>query len=374
MLELAPRVNLRPPATTKDKSKENCPPIHESDHSSIDIDAFLSDEDNEILQPGFTLSTPTSEDEVRPKTTPVPMETESKSKLSDRLLALRKDYKKTSVALAKADAHLNFTSSYQNSKKTPKGLRINVRCSAFLADQTNINHQFTETTEKAEQGYIKHLNTHYEKITTQLSQKKSLLQTTMNSLQTQATEQEKTTHLDMIEKTDNNVEKLSYEIGKRKRNKLSNISQPNPKRRRREETPTTTGATRNHETPLDQWTRPMVSHHTTQFSTPQLQPMQPTPALQPLLNMTLADILTGLQSPIQPPQIVAPCTPGNVRPPTLVHPGVGGLGRPPQLPQTAQQELGLYHTPPTGARPPRPTRPTRPNHGRRGRLPTQHPR
>ena len=66
----------------------------------------------------------------------------------------RFSHKKTSVALAKADTHLNFTSSCQNSKKMPKGLRINVRCSAFLADQTDINHQFTETTEKAEQGYI----------------------------------------------------------------------------------------------------------------------------------------------------------------------------------------------------------------------------
>ena len=53
------------------------------------------------------------------------------TRVMDRLLSLRQDYTKTSVALVKADAHLNFVSTCQTNKKTPKGLRVGVQCPAF---------------------------------------------------------------------------------------------------------------------------------------------------------------------------------------------------------------------------------------------------
>ena len=180
MKELAPRVHVRPPATTRKKpnpSKENRPPTHTTDgrniehssieHSSIDIDAFLSEEEDNILDSAFTLSTPNSQDEIRSKNpSSIPMETDVDA--ADRLLSLRRDYKKTSVSFAKANSHLNFVSSCQTTKKTPKGLRVGIRCSAFLADQTNVQQQFSETTTKAEHGYVHHLNTHYENVIVQL--------------------------------------------------------------------------------------------------------------------------------------------------------------------------------------------------------------
>ncbi len=49
---------------------------------------------------------------------------------------LRKGYKKTTVAMAKARAHLN---SVQRSTKPPRvGLKVNVRCSAFLSDLSDV--------------------------------------------------------------------------------------------------------------------------------------------------------------------------------------------------------------------------------------------
>ena len=293
--------------------------------------------------------------------------------VADRLLSLRRDYKKTSVSLAKANSHLNFVSSCQTTKKTPKGLRVGIRCSAFLADQTNVQQQFSETTTKAEHGYVHHLNTHYENVIVQLSQKKALLQDTMSTVQAQATPEEKENHLAMLEKTDTNINKLSNDLGKRKQKKLSTISMPNQKRRRTEQP--TPEQRRNTRSRVDSEERgpqrqtSMVSH-----MTPQPPTTQPPPALQPLLHLTVADLLAGLQSP-QPPQIVhANCTSGNVQPPPLTHPGVGSLGRPPQLPQAAQQGYGLmYNTPLTEAQPPQLSNRISRNFARRGRLFPQHP-
>ena len=60
----------------------------------------------------------------------------------------------TYVALTKAKSHLSFVSSCKEKGQAPKGLQVNVRCSAFMADMTNIQKHFTETTKEAETGYV----------------------------------------------------------------------------------------------------------------------------------------------------------------------------------------------------------------------------
>ena len=187
----------------------------------------------------------------------------------------------------------------------------------------------------------------------------------------------------MLEKTDQNVQKLSIELGKRKQKKLSSISQPNSKRCRKDEVKTghrkiqADKVNPPEQGTMNSTTSSMVSYDNTttpQTPTPLMPIVHSPPALQPFLSMTLADLLSGIQPP-QPPRIVhAPCTPGSGRPPPLVHPGEGILGRPPPLSQAAQQDFGLcYTTPLFNAQPPQPTIPTRQNFGRRGRLFPQHP-
>ena len=109
------------------------------------------------------------------------METESQpstgnlQSTAERLLTLRKDYKKTSVALVKARAHGSFVSTCKGNSQTPKGLRIRVNCSAFLADLTDVRTQFETTSKAAETQYVEHLHCHYRAVKEQLKQKQSIL-------------------------------------------------------------------------------------------------------------------------------------------------------------------------------------------------------
>ncbi len=268
----------------------------------------------------------------------------SDSHTKEKLLSLRKEYKKTSVSLAKAKAHHSFMSSCKDKLQTPRGLQINVHCSAFLTDLSNIKEQFTETTNQAEQSYVSHLDDHYSAITQQLVQKLSLLKNTMATLQSQATKEEYEQHQTLIEKTDNNAQKFSSELNMKKKRKLDIISNPHSKKKK-ENHQRVSNPTR---TPIQRYCHYQRGSNPTRTPirmplTNETQPL--TPIFQtPLLSMTLGDLFAGLQrqgsSPFQPqPQIVTThCTPDSVQPPQLIHPGGKvSLRQPPQLPQTLQQ-------------------------------------
>ncbi len=134
---LAPQVKSRPPAApTKDPSL------------TID-DSFLMEDADDILNCSFSFNSLSPTDKAEEDK----MDTEranSDSHTKEKLLSLRKEYKKTSVSLAKAKAHQSFMSSCKDKLQTPRGLQINVHCSAFLTDLSNIKEQFIETTNQAE--------------------------------------------------------------------------------------------------------------------------------------------------------------------------------------------------------------------------------
>ena len=127
------------------------------------------------------------------------MDTGDNNDIQGKLLSLRKEYKKTSVALVKAKAHSNFILSCKTKEQIPKGLRVNVTCSAFLADVTNIKAEFKETSNVAEKEYVSHLDSHYDVVVKELHQKQTLIKSTMATLQSQATKEEMQ---DMLKKTD----------------------------------------------------------------------------------------------------------------------------------------------------------------------------
>ena len=52
------------------------------------------------------------------------------------------------LALAKTRAHLDFASVFPERTPTPKGLRINVRCSALLSNLTDVQDQFENNNNK----------------------------------------------------------------------------------------------------------------------------------------------------------------------------------------------------------------------------------
>lgn len=51
------------------------------------------------------------------------------------LLSLRQQYKKTKTNIARVTSHLSYLQQCQEQQKTRKGLRVNVRCNALLAER-----------------------------------------------------------------------------------------------------------------------------------------------------------------------------------------------------------------------------------------------
>lgn len=122
-----------------------------------------------------------SEEEVREKQLPVPPEdnsegmeveastgTTSPQEVEKNLLSLRKQYKRSASNLARVKSHLRFVRACASRGSTPKGLRINVRCHALLADLTNIREAFASTGKSAEKDLVGHLIDHYEETSTLL--------------------------------------------------------------------------------------------------------------------------------------------------------------------------------------------------------------
>ena len=97
-----------------------------------------------------------------PKTSTVASSiTEPMSQSSNSLLALRKAYKRSKSALVRVSSHLQFIEACSQQDKTSKGLTVNVRCSAYLADYTNVKAKFTETKARAESEFSESLRLHY---------------------------------------------------------------------------------------------------------------------------------------------------------------------------------------------------------------------
>ena len=213
------------------------------------------------------------------------------------------------------------------------------------------------------------LDSHYDKVVDQLAQKQTLLTETMTTLTEQASDHESLTHREMLGKTNDNVQKLSTELDKRKKRKLEAIAQtnkPNKKRKNQDKTDKSTGQTQSR--PRRQSTTGQAQpvnrrDATTAMVSPNWPPLSPPPPprplfAQPLLSMTLADLLAGLQGQAtpQPPSVSAHCTPVSGQPPQLFRPGgKDGMGQPPQLPQTVQQQMQLQPSPVQLMQVPQPT-------------------
>ena len=95
--------------------------------------------------------------------------------VEEKLLKLRKEYKKTSVALTKAKAHGAFVASCKEREQTPRGLKVRIRCTAMLPELTEVRENFRKTTGEAESKYVDHLDTHYKSVEEQMTMKQNLL-------------------------------------------------------------------------------------------------------------------------------------------------------------------------------------------------------
>jgi hypothetical protein len=73
------------------------------------------------------------------------MDTTSTTRPREEILTLRQRYRRVCNDLARARSHLNFIRESQSKGTKPRGLRINVRCHAFLKRETKVEDEFKET-------------------------------------------------------------------------------------------------------------------------------------------------------------------------------------------------------------------------------------
>ncbi len=148
------------------------------------------------------------------------------------LLALRQQYKKTRTNITRVNSHLTFIDQCIREDKVPKGLRINVRCNALLSDYTNVKDQFKSTKEMAEFEFSEALKNHYKKVKTKLEENLKTLEATMTKELEKAEDNEKKEHLELMKKTEENIEKHEERLRTRKTQKMEHLTNPETGRQR----------------------------------------------------------------------------------------------------------------------------------------------
>ena len=186
---LAPRVSPRTPATTPNETLSDSIAEDPMNNPTTIDDILFSTDPDRPQSPRLSppLFTPVNErmetEETTSTTTTTSITTATKG---EKLLSLEK-----------TKAHLDYAIACQAERQIPKGLRINVRCCALMANLTDVQTQFDRNTNRAQENYVGHLRAHYEALAEQLGQKRSLVTSTMDTLLTQATPQEKHAHQEM---------------------------------------------------------------------------------------------------------------------------------------------------------------------------------
>ena len=110
----------------------------------------------------------------------------------------------------------------------PKGLTVNVRCNALLAEITNIEDRFKDTKHESEYMFSESLRLHYQHMKTELEKDLVALENDMQDESTKATEEERELHQEMMDKTKVNIEKQQERLETKKR-KILDLTRPKDK-------------------------------------------------------------------------------------------------------------------------------------------------
>ena len=198
---------------------------------AIDLLLAQNQSDPEILGSAQPEEAPMDEDDLILQPDAATTTTEE-----DTLLSLRRKYKRTTCNLAKVNSHLEFVKHCQLKKLTPRGLRVNIKCNALLADLTNVAHRFQETTTEAETQYLDALNEHYSTTTTKLETEKGDIETAMEDI-CRKSKNKRTVdqHKELLSKTQTNIEAKEKALETRKKRKLETMMEPPPPRTRRQQ-------------------------------------------------------------------------------------------------------------------------------------------
>lgn len=166
------------------------------------------------------ISTPRSTSVIPPASPlnpPAPVEAEKD------LLSIRKDYKKITTNLARVKSHLSFISSCSQRHVTPRGLRVNVTCNAFLSGYTEVRSKFDFTKKDSESKFVSHLTEHYTKCKTELENQLVQIKEIEDLIKRETPPDKWKEHQELLLKTDDNVLKQSERLETRKRKKIEHL-------------------------------------------------------------------------------------------------------------------------------------------------------
>lgn len=275
------------------------------------------------------------------------------------LLILRQEYKKLKLNLNKTRSHLEFIRACLDKETTPRGLQVNVRCNALLADFTDIKERFAGTKQTAENSYTQALLLHYAKLEMKLKKDAEAVTAEMEATSRTVTPEERQQHQEMLTKTDINIQKQQEELTERKKKKLEFLDKPGQGRKERRRKGNYGNNPRNsasHPYKRPTNSNPRQPQHQQKAQNPRhfkpqpnngstqvLQPQNPVPMHSAQPNSTDIAGLTNLfanwlkqtnqQAPMQPPTILnnPPCAVGIQHPPLLSNPPCATGTQPPML-------------------------------------------
>ncbi len=252
-----------------------------------------------------------------------------------KLLSLRQKFKKTQSNLTKTRSHLSFIRGCKRLDRTPKGLRVGVTCNALLAELSTVKRRFDSTKVSAESEYVEALEDHYKIAEQKLQTEATTLLETMIREANKSRAEVKRKHVDMLQKTEDNIKKLKERLEEAKKKKLENLQRPERERRQRDTRyrpysrnspaqprPQRQNTTRDRENAPPR--RPQI-----QSNQQQAQPMADEVARLSGMLQTLMTRLPPAQPQQRPPLQPYPL---GQQPPQLLAPGgQGPPGQPPQL-------------------------------------------
>jgi hypothetical protein len=139
---------------------------------------------------------------------------------SKDLLTVRRDFKKFSTNLERVNSHLQFIRDCEDKCLTPKGLRIPIKCNAFMAERTEVKRRFTDTIYSAEHQFVSSLKAHYVTCRDGLKESLETLQEIENSIVPSADPAAVEEHQRLMTRTRENLRKTGERLEEKKTRKL----------------------------------------------------------------------------------------------------------------------------------------------------------
>lgn len=176
-----------------------------------------------------------------------------------KLLDLRKQYHRTLSDLTKTDHHLTFLQHCKEANKIPKGLQIKVTPQAFLGSETDVNTEFRNITQQAEEALRDTLIRHYDLIHDALNKQREDLEQEMALAAESAPAPAQEDHQQILEKTTTNMAKRKNILLDKANRKMEILKNPSlAQRRNRSSSRPNHRATRATSNPKP---KPQPSHH-----------------------------------------------------------------------------------------------------------------